>query len=73
MATQGSSPEAVGTYGDADLARLTRDLRRWIVKSKERPTSFEDYAAKAQVVAPAAPAGKKFALSKEMRVVLVDQ
>jgi len=73
MATQGSSIEAATTYADADLAELTRQLRRWIVQTKQRPASFEDFVAKAKITVPAAPAGKKFALSQEMRIVLVDK
>ncbi len=73
LATQGSSLEAATTYADADLAELTRQLRRWIVQTKQRPASFEDFVAKAKITVPAAPAGKKFALSQEMRIVLVDK
>jgi predicted small lipoprotein YifL len=73
MATQGATPEAASTYADANLAELTRELRRWIVATKKRPTSFEDFATDAKVTVPPAPTGKKYALSKEMRVVLVDR
>ncbi len=73
MVTQGSSPEATSTYADANLAELTRELRRWIVSTREKPTSFEDFAAKAKIKVPPAPAGKKYALSSEMRVILVNQ
>lgn len=73
LATQGGSPEAAKSYSEPDLAHLTRELRRWIVKTKQQPASFEDFAAKAQLTVPPAPAGKKFAISKEMRVVLVDR
>lgn len=73
LVTQGNSTEAANTYADASLAELTRELRRWIVKTKQRPASFEDFAAKAQIQVPPAPAGKKYAISKEMRVVLVDR
>jgi len=72
MVTQGSLPPTEN-YEGVDLAQMTRDLKRWIITSKERPASFEDYAAKAKVNVPAAPAGKKFAISKEMRVILVDR
>jgi len=73
MATQGAPPPPAESYEGVDLAQLTRDLKRWIVATKERPASFEDYVAKAKVSVPPAPAGKKFALSKEMRVILVDR
>lgn len=73
MATQGATAEAASTYADANLAELTRELRRWIVATKKRPTSFEDFVANAKITAPPAPAGKKYSLSKEMRVELVDR
>jgi hypothetical protein len=73
MATQGASPEAASTYGDEALAELTREVRRWIVATKKRPTSFEDFAANAKITVPPPPPGKKYELSKEMRVVLVDR
>lgn len=73
LATQGASPEASSTYADANLAELTRSLRRWIVANKEKPANFDDFATKAKITVPTPPAGKKYALSSEMRVVLVDR
>ena len=73
MATQGASPEAASTYGDEALAELTREVRRWIVATKQRPTSFEDFVANAKITVPPPPPGKKYELSKELRVVLVDR
>jgi hypothetical protein len=73
MATQGATAEAASTYADANLTELTRELRRWIVATKKRPTSFEDFVANAKITVPPAPAGKKYSLSKEMRVELVDR
>ena len=73
LATQGSNPEAASTYADANLAQLTRDLRRWIVKTKQRPASFEEFAASAGVAVPEPPAGRKYVISKEMRVILADR
>lgn len=73
IATQGAPPPAAEQYEGIDLAQLTRDLKRWVIATKERPANFEDYVAKSKATVPAAPAGKKFAISKEMRVILVDQ
>lgn len=73
MATQGTPPPPTETYEGIDLAQLTRDLKRWIITTKERPASFEDYVARAKVKVPPAPPGKKFAISKEMRVILIDR
>ncbi len=72
MVTQGTSAEATSTYADANLAELTRELRRWIVATREKPASFDDFATKAKIKVPPAPAGKKYALSSEMRVILVN-
>jgi len=75
MVTQGEAPklnEAEAAMGE-ELAELTRELKKYVISTKERPASFEDFAAKTKVTVPPAPAGKKFAISKEMRVVLVDQ
>lgn len=73
MVTQGTSPEATSTYADANLAELTREVRRWIVATRQKPTSFEDFVSKAKINVPPAPAGKKYALSSEMRVILVNR
>jgi len=73
MATQGATAAAASTYADTNLAELTRELRRWIVATKKRPTSFEDFVVNAKITVPPPPAGKKYALSKEMRVELVDR
>lgn len=72
LATQAASPEAISTYNDANLAELTREVRRYIVATKQRPTSFEQFATEAKITVPPPPAGKKYSLSKEMRVVLVE-
>ena len=72
MVTQGATSEAASTYADANLAELTRELRRWIVATKKRPTSFEDFATSAKITVPPPPAGKKYSISKEMRVELVN-
>jgi hypothetical protein len=73
MVTQGASSEAAATYADPILAELTREVRRWIVATKKIPASFEEVAAAAKLPVPPPPAGKKYALSKENRVILVDQ
>lgn len=62
-----------GANLDAELAQLTRELRKWIVRHQRPPGSFEEFAASAPFQVPAAPAGKKFAISKQMRVVVVNR
>ena len=58
---------------DAVLTQLTREVRKWIVRHQRPPQNFEEFAASASVQIPPAPAGKKFALSKQMRVVVVNR
>lgn len=71
-ATQAPAP-AADPNANVDLDQMTRDLRRWILKNQRPPKDFADFAATAGAPLPAAPAGKKFAISKEMRVVLVNR
>jgi hypothetical protein len=70
--TQATAP-AADPNANVDLDQMTRDLRRWILKNQRPPKDFADFAATAGSLIPAAPAGKKFAISKEMRVVLVNR
>lgn len=58
---------------DATLTQLTREVRKWIVQHQRPPKNFEEFAASTSVQVPAAPAGKKFALSKQMRVIVVNR
>ena len=58
---------------DATLAQLTREVRKWIVRHQRPPKSFEEFAASAAVQIPPAPPGKKFALGKQMRVIVVNR
>lgn len=62
-----------GANLDAELDQLTRELRKWIVRHQRPPNSFEEFTASAPFQVPAAPAGKKFAISKQMRVVVVNR
>src|SRR5690242_16056687 len=46
----------------ATLDRLTQELRRYVIRTRSIPKNFEDFAAKSQLQAPPAPAGKKYAI-----------
>ena len=77
-AVSNSTPPAAlplppGADLDAELTQLTRELRKWIVRHQRPPNSFEEFAANAPFQIPTAPAGKKFAISKQMRVVVVNR
>lgn len=69
-AMQGTAP-AADPNSNIDLAQMTRDVRRWILKNQRPPKDFADFAATATTTIPTPPAGKKFAITKEMSVVLV--
>ena len=70
-ASPDQTPTATDPNAGIDLAQMTRDLRRWILAKQRPPKNFEDYAATATATIPTPPPGKKFAISKEMAVVLV--
>ena len=55
---------------DATLARLSLELRKYVVGTRSVPKDFEDFIAKSRVQAPPAPAGKKYAIQNQA-VVLV--
>lgn len=59
--------------GEPDLAELNRSLLRWVVKNRRPPASFEDFAATSGVTIPPAPPGKKYVLTKDMHIKLVQQ
>jgi hypothetical protein len=61
------------TNASVDLEQLSRELRKWIVRNRRPPKSFEEFAASANVQIPQPPPGKKYAVSKTMHVVLVNR
>lgn len=73
MATQGDAPPPAEVYEGIDLAQINGDMKGWVMSTKIRPTSFEDYVEKSRAKIPPAPAGKKYVFSKQMRIVLVDR
>lgn len=67
-------PEAVvQTDGQTDLHALNRCLIRWLIANKRRPKDFADFAATAGVPIPPPPAGKQYAIGKDMHIVLVSR
>jgi hypothetical protein len=65
------APPANGDV-DATLAQLTRELHRSMIGAKKLPASFEEFAASRRLDVPPPPAGKKYAISKQWRVVLTE-
>jgi hypothetical protein len=56
---------------DAVLAQLTRELHRTMIQRK-LSGSFDEFVALSHVEVPPPPPGKKYAISKKWRIVLVD-
>jgi hypothetical protein len=56
---------------DATLAELTRELHRTMI-GRKLSGSFEEFVAIRNLKVPPPPPGKKYAISKQWRVVLVD-
>jgi hypothetical protein len=75
MATP-ATPETIAAPAngniDATLAELTRELRRTMI-GRKLSGSFEEFVAIRNLKVPPPPPGKKYAISKQWRVVLVDQ
>jgi hypothetical protein len=59
--------------GQTDLHALNRCLIRWLIANKRRPKDFADFEATAGVSIPPPPAGKQYAIGKNMHIVLVSQ
>jgi hypothetical protein len=71
-----SAPETtsiVQADGQANMAELDRVARTWMLRNHRRPTSWEDFAANAGVQIPPPPPGKKYVVSRDMRVTLMDR
>jgi hypothetical protein len=57
---------------DETLAQLTRELHRTMI-GRKLSGSFEEFVAVRNLQVPPPPPGKKYAISKQWRVILVDQ
>jgi hypothetical protein len=64
--------DAVADSGDvnANLASLSAELRKYVVRTRSVPKDFEEFAAKSHLRAPPAPAGKKYAIQNQAVVLL---
>ena len=67
------SAPIVQAQGQVDMAQLNRVARFWMLRNRRRPTDWDDFVAHAGVQIPLPPPGKKYVLSQNMRVTLVDQ
>lgn len=69
-----SATIVVPESGDVNvtLGQLSLELRKYVVRTRTAPKSFEEFLAKSHVQAPAAPIGKKYAVQSGS-VVLVNR
>jgi hypothetical protein len=67
------SAPVVQIQDQVDMAGLNRVARFWMLRNRRRPTNWDDFVAHAGVQIPPPPPGKKYVLSKNMRVTLADQ
>jgi hypothetical protein len=65
-------PTADANNVDATLAQLTRELHRTMI-GRKLSGSFEEFVTIRNLTVPPPPPGKKYAISKQWRVVLVDK
>lgn len=69
-----AAPVRVAAQPDvnATLQALSLELRKYVVRTRTVPRSFEEFVERARVQAPPPPPGKKYALEGQA-VVLVNQ
>jgi hypothetical protein len=51
---------------NATLAQLSLELRKYVVRTRSVPKTFEEFAAKSRVQVPPAPAGKKYEIQGQV-------
>ncbi|HEY1787878.1 MAG TPA: hypothetical protein VGJ73_06965 [Verrucomicrobiae bacterium] len=68
-----SGAPIVQADGQPNMVELNRAAKFWMFRNRRRPTSWDDFAANAGIQIPPPPSGKKYVLSKDMRITLVDQ
>jgi len=56
-----------------DVPSLQREVIKWIVHNRRTPKNFEEFAATAGIPIAPPPAGKKYYLTPQMHVQLIDQ
>jgi hypothetical protein len=71
-----TTPTVIAVPEDGNVATvlgdLSRQLRRYVLATRNAPQSFEDFADKAHVQAPPPPAGQKYAIQSG-QIVLVNR
>ncbi len=72
------APTSTGAAGQAQtdlvLQQLTQAVRKYAVEQRRVPATLDELVANRYLAAiPGAPAGKKFAINKNLQVSLVNQ
>ena len=67
-----AAPATNAATAPADLQSLNQQLISWVVQNHQRPKSFEDCVARANIQVPPPPAGKKYVINSRGFVALVD-
>ena len=69
-----AEPVVVADNGDvnATLRQLSLELRKYVVRTRSVPKTFEEFASKSQAQVPSPPAGKKYAIQNQA-IVLVNR
>jgi hypothetical protein len=69
-----ATPTVIAMPEDGNVATvlgdLSRQLRRYVLATRDAPKSFEDFADKAHIQAPPPPVGQKYAIQSG-QIVLV--
>jgi len=70
-----ATPAAIAPDADGgvDLKRLNHAYIGWIVQSRHRPKTYEEFVATSGIQVPAAPAGKKFVIDDNGFIALVNR
>jgi hypothetical protein len=55
---------------EATLQQLSLELRKYVMRTRSVPKTFDEFAASARIQVPPPPVGKKYAIEKQA-VVLV--
>lgn len=55
---------------DAVVQQLNRELLKWMVQNRRAPATFEEFVASAKISVPPPPAGKKYVIGGDRKIVL---
>ena len=68
-----STTSGTNAAAPPDLGQLTFKLRRWIVMNHRTPKTFEEFVSLSKIQVPPPPAGKKYIIGPQAKVILADR